>query len=73
MRAMMSLPVPLSPWINTGTFAPAIFPKRSRSARMASEDPKTTDSGGISPKGWMSALTGFDEVLISVPGFRGTG
>jgi hypothetical protein len=36
-----------------------------------------TESGGISPRGWIRALTGF-EVLISVPecavpGFRSTG
>jgi hypothetical protein len=30
---------------------------------MASIPPKTTFSGGISPRGWMSELTGF-EVLI---------
>src|SRR6266446_2852206 len=39
---------------------------------MASVLPKTTESGGISPRGWISALTGF-EVLISVPGFGSTG
>jgi hypothetical protein len=39
---------------------------------MASEFPNTTESGGISPKGWINALTGF-EVLIGVPGFGSTG
>src|SRR5271165_7072502 len=72
MRAIMSLPVPLSPWINTGTLAPAILARRSRKARMASVPPKTTESGGISPRGWINALTGL-EVLISVPGFRSAG
>ena len=47
--AMMSLPVPLSPWIRTGTFAAATRSSRERSACMASDWPKTTASGGMSP------------------------
>src|SRR5271155_2072029 len=66
IRAMMSLPVPLSPLIRTGTLAAAILASRSRRARMPSLAPKTTGSGGISPRGWISELTGF-EVLIIVP------
>src|ERR1700757_487835 len=57
MRAMMSFPVPLSPWISTGTFAPANFVNRSRTACIASVCPKIIDSGGISPKGWTSVFT----------------
>src|SRR6266567_4736073 len=53
---MMSLPVPLSPWIRTGTFALASLARRSRTARMPSVRPKTMASGGISPKGCTSAL-----------------
>src|ERR1017187_9609283 len=41
IRAMMSLPVPLSPCIRTGTFAPAILASRSRRARIASVPPNT--------------------------------
>jgi len=44
--------------------APAILASRSRRDRIPSVDPNTTESGGISPRGWISALTGFDEVLI---------
>src|ERR1700722_758099 len=77
MRAIISLPVPLSPWMSTGTLAAAILASRSRRARMASVEPNMTESGGISPKGWIKALTGFDEalneVLIGGPGFRSTG
>src|ERR1700690_3576334 len=57
MRAIMSLPVPLSPWMSTGTFAPASLVRPSRTACMASLRPKTTASGGISPKGWTSVFT----------------
>src|SRR5579863_1357656 len=64
MRAIMSLPVPLSPWMSTGTLAPASLVKRSRTACMASVRPKTIESGGISPKGWTSELT-----LLVVIGF----
>src|SRR6476620_1499770 len=58
MRAMMSLPVPLSPWIRTGTLAAATLLRRSRTACMLSDRPKTTASGGNSPKAWTNALTG---------------
>src|SRR5579859_2538416 len=57
MRATMSLPVPLSPWMRTGTFAPASFVRRSRTARMPSVRPKTIASGGISPRGCTSVFT----------------
>jgi len=53
----MSFPVPLSPWIRTGTLAPASLFRRSRTARIASVRPKTISSGGISPNGWTSVLT----------------
>src|ERR1043166_6963431 len=43
---MMSLPVPLSPWIRTGRFALAIFCTRSRTNSMARVVPKRIDSGG---------------------------
>src|ERR1017187_2267820 len=65
MRAMMSLPVPLSPWISTGTLALASLVRRSRTACMASVRPKTIASGGISPKGWTSLLT----LLVVMAGF----
>src|SRR5580693_9352037 len=57
MRAIMSLPVPLSPWISTGTLALASLVSRSRTACIASVRPKIMASGGISPKGWASELT----------------
>ena len=57
MRAMMSLPVPLSPWIKTGTLALATLSMRSRSDCMVSEWPKTTGSGGISPNEVIKELT----------------
>src|SRR5579872_3409988 len=57
MRATMSLPVPLSPWMRTGTLAPASFVRRSRTARMPSVRPKTIASGGISPRGCTSVFT----------------
>src|SRR5215813_12806280 len=53
----MSFPVPLSPWIRTGTFAPASFVRRSRTEFIASVRPKTMASGGISPRGWTSVFT----------------
>src|ERR1017187_5331646 len=56
MRAIMSLPVPLSPWISTGTLALASLVRRSRTDSMASLRPKTIASGGISPKGWTSVF-----------------
>jgi hypothetical protein len=59
MRAMMSFPVPLSPWIRTGTLAPATLDKRSRRACMASELPKTIASDGISPIACTRELTEF--------------
>src|ERR1700733_14019213 len=58
--------------MSTGTLAPAILAMRSRRAFMASVLPKMTASGGISPKGWIRALTGF-EVLISIRGFVAQG
>src|SRR5919198_5983664 len=61
----MSLPVPLSPWISTGTLADATLSMRARSACMASECPNTIDSGGISPMDCTSELTEF-VVVISV-------
>src|ERR1700722_793598 len=64
MRAIMSLPVPLSPSINTGTFAPASFSNRSRRACMTSVRPKTTAYGCISPKGCTSEFTLPDVVII---------
>src|ERR1017187_3845280 len=57
MRAIMSLPVPLSPWISTGTLALSSDLRRSRTDSMASVRPKTIASGGISPKGWTSVFT----------------
>src|SRR5215472_14158178 len=63
MRATISLPVPLSPWIRTGTLAPATLPRRSRNEFMASDEPKTTASGGISPIDWTRELTEFVAVL----------
>src|SRR5690242_9868279 len=45
-RAIMSLPVPLSPSIRTGTFARAIFSNRPRTTCMWCEIPKITESGG---------------------------
>src|SRR5450755_1553573 len=65
MRAMMSFPVPLSPWMSTGTLAPANLIRRSRTASMLSVCPKTIDSGGISPKGCTSVLT----LLVVMAGF----
>ena len=59
MRAMMSLPVPLSPWIRTGTLAAATLFIRDRSATMASDFPNTMESGGISPMACTSELTEF--------------
>src|ERR1700687_522549 len=56
MRAIMSLPVPLSPWMSTGTLALASLVRRSRTDCMASVRPKTIASGGISPKGWTSVF-----------------
>src|ERR1700687_2589713 len=56
MRAIMSLPVPLSPWISTGTLALASLVRRSRTDCMPSVRPKTIASGGISPKGWTSVF-----------------
>src|SRR5690349_17066267 len=57
MRAMMSLPVPLSPWIRTGTLALATLSIRSRNDCMVSEWPKITVSGGISPSEVIRELT----------------
>src|ERR1051326_573580 len=57
MRAKMSFPVPLSPWIKTGTLAPANFVRRSRTDRIPSVRPKKIASGGISPSGCTSELT----------------
>src|SRR5207244_12952501 len=57
MRAMMSLPVPLSPWISTGTLALATLSIRSRRDCMVSEWPKITVSGGISPNEVIRELT----------------
>ena len=65
MRAIMSLPVPLSPWISTGTFAPASLVRRSRTACMASVRPNMIASGGISPNGWTSVFT----LLVVMAGF----
>src|SRR5579872_4492316 len=56
-RAMMSLPVPLSPWINTGTLALATLSIRFRSACIASDLPKITCSGGNSPSDWTKELS----------------
>jgi hypothetical protein len=63
MRAMMSLPVPLSPLMRTGTFALATLSKRWRKACIASDFPKITESGGISPRDWTSVLT---ELVIGI-------
>ena len=63
MRAMMSLPVPLSPWISTGTLAAATLSMRARNASMASECPKTIGSGGISPIDCTRELTEFVVVI----------
>src|SRR5258708_33522555 len=57
MRAIMSLPVPLSPWIRTGTLALATLSMRSRSDCMTSERPKITASGGNSPSEVASEVT----------------
>src|SRR6267143_6437539 len=65
MRAMMSLPVPLSPWIRTGTLAAATLSMRSRSVCMMSDLPKTMDSGGISPIDCTSELTEFVVVMVT--------
>src|SRR5271170_2453265 len=59
MRAMMSLPVPLSPLIKTGTFALATLSMRERRDCIASDLPNTIESGGNSPKGWTRELTEF--------------
>src|SRR5438093_7470065 len=57
MRAMMSLPVALSPWISTGTLELATVSIRSRRDCMVSEWPKITVSGGISPNEVIRELT----------------
>src|SRR5205807_3380812 len=62
-RAMMSLPVPLSPWMRTGTLAEATLSSRERRACMTSDWPKTTASGGISPRDCARELTEFVIVL----------
>src|SRR6185437_1821347 len=62
-RAIMSFPVPLSPWIRTGTFAEATLSSRERKACISSDWPKTTASGGISPKDCARELTEFVTVL----------
>src|SRR5713226_9820805 len=62
MRAMMSLPVPLSPWISTGTLALATLSMRSRSDCMTSERPNVIASGGNSPREVASEVT--DGVVV---------
>jgi hypothetical protein len=62
---MMSFPVPLSPWMRTGTLAVATLSKRERKACMASDCPKMTASGGTSPKDWTRELTEF-VILVMV-------
>src|ERR1700721_3367957 len=54
---MMSLPVPLSPVISTGTLAAATLLNRERTACMTSEWPKIILSGGISPSACAKELT----------------
>src|SRR5215469_6751380 len=66
MRAMMSLPVPLSPSMSTGTFALATFSSRFCTASMASDLPKTTAAGGNSPSDCTRELTGPIVVIMSV-------
>src|SRR5581483_1364636 len=61
----MSLPVPLSPSINIGTDVLATFSKLARSDCMASERPKTIDSGGTLP--FKLAPTRVDDIEL----FRG--
>ena len=63
MRAMMSLPVPLSPWISTGTLAEATLVEAFADGLHGFRLPKTTASGGNSPKAWTNALTGFEGTL----------
>src|SRR5580765_4882245 len=71
MRAIMSFPVPLSPWIRTGTFAPANLVNRSRTACIVSVRPKTIASGGISPNGWTSVFTVVLVMGWLLPAYRG--
>src|ERR1700686_5451167 len=59
IRAIMSLPVPLSPLISTGTLALATLSMRVRRACITSDLRNTIASGGNSPKGWTRELTEF--------------
>src|SRR5579864_557639 len=45
---MISLPVPLAPWISTGTSADAIMARSRWTFFIASDVPKITDWGGTS-------------------------
>src|ERR1700690_8493 len=66
-RAIMSLPVPLSPVIRTGTLAAATLPSRERTACMASERPKMIWSGGTSPSDCARELTESDVIRVKAP------
>src|SRR5712692_11051964 len=55
--------------MRTGTLAPATLSRRSRRACMASERPKTTALGGISPRDCTSELTELGVVMDIIVAF----